>query len=146
MDEIEKLAVTQLAFPIIKDFLVPKIKSTYKKYFEKEKEEDYQDNFETYLSNRYYKFSIIDTLAFPNKQTLFETLYEPLSIRSEQREQVIEVKIDCYPKRLIEDNYRIIIADTAGMGKSTIIKKLRRNNYLVYFFMYKIFYVDNIIS
>lgn len=105
--------------------MVPKIKSAFDKYFIIGSEvEDYEPNFESYLQEKYEKFLIIDTLVFPNKQTFFKTLYEPLTLIKGFGKKNSVVKIDSYPSQLLSDHYRIIIEDTAGMGKSTIVRKI----------------------
>ena len=85
----------------------------------------FKRQFEEYLSKRYERFLVIDTLAFPNKQTLFKTIYEPLTITDgNDFEEGLEIQIDKYPDNFIPQFCRVIIEDTAGMGKSTISKKL----------------------
>ena len=87
----------------------------------------YKNNFEEYLSRRYTKFYVLDTLVFPNYQTLFDILYVPLRVTtndSSRNNKEIEIKIDCFPNDFLPKYQRVLIQDTAGMGKSTIIKKL----------------------
>ena len=144
INELEVTLAKELAVPIIKEYLIPKLKSVIKKYSLKDfNSKPIEENFETYLSKRYEKFSFIETLAFPNMQTLFVDLYEPLFItnifdteyydeeidkyiyenkRKDQNEILIE--IDKYPDNFIPEFERVIIEDTAGMGKSTISKRL----------------------
>lgn len=127
MDKQEELLVANLILPIIKDLVLPKIQSVISKYQVKTTTLDsLEGNFDQYLSQRYQKFIIIDTLVFPNKQTLLDTLYQPLTVSCQDgnRNSRVEVKIDGYPIKLIPEYCRVIIEDTAGMGKSTITKKL----------------------
>ncbi|MFB9862215.1 NACHT domain-containing protein [Rufibacter immobilis] len=87
---------------------------------------DFESRFSKYLLKRYEKFLIIDTLVFPNKQTLFKSLYEPLTLLVEPifDEDGEGILIDGYPMDLLPNYGRVIIEDTAGMGKSTIMRKL----------------------
>jgi len=127
MDETNELLLSKLILPIIKDLVVPKIQSVFQKYGSNNLNEDkIEGNFDAYLTQRYEKFLIIDTLVFPNKQTLLETLYLPLTLscREGNKKDNIEIVINDYPKELIPEYCRVIIEDTAGMGKSTITKKL----------------------
>lgn len=84
-------------------------------------------HFEEYLFRTYKKYSIINTLVFKNEQRLLKDLYIPLSIirddylRKKDKEQV---KIDKYPVELVRNYNKILITDTAGMGKSTLTKRL----------------------
>lgn len=79
-----------------------------------------------YIRKKYIQYSYIDTIAFSNMQTLFDSLYEPLTIfTSKAKEKENEsFCIDSFPEKLFEEYYRIIIEDTGGMGKSTILKKI----------------------
>jgi len=122
----EELIIVNLVLPIIKDLVLPKIKSLINSSLIKESElENIEKNIEEYLLRRYEKYLIIDTLVFPNKQTLFKSLYEPLTLISQlNNKKEIEIKITGYPENFISEYFRIIIEDTAGMGKSTVTKKL----------------------
>lgn len=85
------------------------------------------EHFEEYLFRTYKKYSIINTLVFKNEQRFLKDLYIPLTIirddhqRTKDKEQV---KIDKYPIELVRSYNKILITDTAGMGKSTLTKRL----------------------
>ena len=81
----------------------------------------YKNKFRSYLESKVSNFLVIDTLVFPNFQTLIGTLYEPLCIKTNYLE-IGEFTINGYPKELFDDLHRVLIQDTAGMGKSTISK------------------------
>jgi hypothetical protein len=124
-DKIAEVVVTEIVKSVITDFVIPKIKNVFSNTTNKKKEKNITDNFDEYLTQRYVKYSFIDTLVFPNKQTLLKTLYEPLTIRTDvPGSHPIEIVINKYPNKLLNDFCRIIIEDTAGMGKSTISKWL----------------------
>lgn len=128
LTKAQELTLSGLIIPIIKDIVAPKIAEALKKSGESLNTHNAEANFEKYLSQRYEKFSVIDTLVFPNKQTAFDTLYEPLTVTcEEQKEKRARVKIDGYPKNFLPKYFRIVLEDTAGMGKSTITKKLFRS-------------------
>ena len=126
MNSPEETLVANLILPIIKDILAPKIENIFKSNKKLAiKPENISLSFEEYLKQRYEKYIILDTLVFPNKQTLLKELYEPLTlVRRTINDKKLEIKIDRYPKKLLAEHYRIIIEDTAGMGKSTLIKKI----------------------
>lgn len=126
MNNEEELLTANLILPLIKDLVLPKIESIVKKFSIKTTITDNTElNIAAYLSRRYEKFLIIDTLVFPNKQTIFKRLYEPLTLiaKNESRKSV-EIKINDYSDKFLPKYIRAIIEDTAGMGKSTITKKL----------------------
>lgn len=126
MDNSAEILITNLVLPIIKDLVSPKIKSIIKKFSINDIDENkIESNFKECLSQRYEKYLIMDTLVFPNKQTLFNFLYEPLTIIAHTHKgKEIEIKIENYPETFLPKFIRAIIEDTAGMGKSTITKKL----------------------
>ncbi len=84
------------------------------------------EHFEEYLYRTYKKYSIINTLVFKNEQRLLKELYIPLTLIKEnhQKNKVKQIKIDQYPINLVKDYNKILITDTAGMGKSTLTKYL----------------------
>lgn len=85
------------------------------------------EHFEEYFFRTYKKYSIINTLVFKNEQRLLKDLYIPLTIIKEGhqcRKEKEQVKIDKYPVELIRNYNKILITDTAGMGKSTLTKRL----------------------
>ena len=126
MDKLVEVSLANLILPLVKDLVLPKIESTIQKYSLKNINSNKVENsFDEYLSRRYQKFLIIDTLTFPNKQTFLNDLYEPLTIKGDEgNEENLEIRIDKYPDELLPKYQKIIIEDTAGMGKSTISKKL----------------------
>lgn len=126
MDKGEEIVISGLIIPIIKDIVIPKIKSIIEKFGEIDiDEKKIGENFDEYLTQRYEKYLIIDTLVFPNAQTDFRLLYEPLTVVSKGTSRSsIEILIDSYPADFLPKFIRVIIEDTAGMGKSTITKKI----------------------
>ena len=83
------------------------------------------EHFEEYLFRTYKKYSVINTLVFKNEQRLLKDLYLPLTISKEVHSSNKEsFKIDQYPQDLIQKYNKILITDTAGMGKSTLTKRI----------------------
>ncbi|KAB8154504.1 NACHT domain-containing protein [Kordia sp. TARA_039_SRF] len=127
MNEFGESILENLILPIVKDIALPKIQSIFKKFQIKSiSQESVEIQLRDYLERRYTKFITIDTLAFPNMQTKLETLYQPLTISSwvGTIEENLKVEIDHYPEDLLPMYKKVMIEDTAGMGKSTITKKL----------------------
>lgn len=126
MTEQQELLTINLILPIIKDLVTPRIESALKKIHGSTlKKNVIESSFKKYLLERYQKFLIIDTLVFPNQQTFFKELYQPLTLVVEEgyRDKV-EIRIDGYSYNWLPHYSRVIIEDTAGMGKSTITRKL----------------------
>ncbi|MBK5247395.1 MAG: hypothetical protein JJE49_09050 [Peptostreptococcaceae bacterium] len=64
MDKSEELIAANLVIPIIKDLVLPKVQSVINKFFKKNIDaEIIEASFQKYLSQRYEKFLIIDTLG-----------------------------------------------------------------------------------
>ncbi len=82
-------------------------------------------HFEGYLSRSYEKLSILNTLVFRNQQKRLRDLYIPLSlvregVKNPTKDDVII--INNYPREFMSESRRLLITDTAGMGKSTLTK------------------------
>ena len=82
-------------------------------------------HFKEYLRRTYEKHSILNTLVFHNQQKQLRDLYIPLTLVQEgvdYKKTKDGIIIDGYPAEYIAQYRRILIADTAGMGKSTLTK------------------------
>lgn len=123
-----------LAIPLISKWILPKVNellnssATKLSIKAKEAKHDYHKNqFEDYLSNRYTKFFVLETLVFPNYPTLFDDLYYPLTVNCLDGIDglaKIQLVIDSFRDDFLPDYKRVLIQDDAGMGKSTILRKL----------------------
>ncbi len=82
-----------------------------------------EKHFEEYLTRTYVKLSVVNTLVFSNSQKLLDDIYVPLTIKSTNHQKYSH-KINGYPKAISDTFNNILITDTAGMGKSTIMKKI----------------------
>lgn len=83
------------------------------------------EHFVEYLNRSYKKHSIVNTLVLRNRQMLLKKIYQPLTLVIEKdNKKNEEYRVEGYPKTLL-DRYRcLLITDTAGMGKSTIVKRM----------------------
>lgn len=79
-----------------------------------------------YLSRTYEKYSIINTMVFHNSQRKLKDIYVTQTLVEGNRyhDDAAATIIDAYPRKLIEKYRKILITDTAGMGKSTITKRM----------------------
>ena len=84
------------------------------------------EHFEEYLHRSYKKYSVLNTLVFKNEQRFLKDLYLPLTLcRKDYFGETQErVKVDRYPVEIAQKYNKLLITDTAGMGKSTLTKRL----------------------
>lgn len=76
------------------------------------------DKFAAYLSRSYEKHSYLRTVVFQNNKRRLSDLYVPLTVR--QSNKSAGVLVDCFPQQLLPEHKKVLLVDTAGMGKSTI--------------------------
>lgn len=116
---------------LVKELVVPKMKEFAKQCKLKYNEImlPKEEHFEEYLIRTYDKYSIINTLAIPNSQFQLKDIYVTQTlkkgsqfIRTDESDSNGTTKIDQFPTELIKKYKKILIKDTAGMGKSTIMK------------------------
>jgi len=107
--------------------LIEKIEYKYliplQKFINKENKselDDFKINFKEYLGRSYRYYSSARTLVFGNQQKKLEDFYYPLELAQKNR----IVKTKKYPEELLPKFKKVIIVDSGGMGKSTIMKWL----------------------
>jgi hypothetical protein len=118
-----------LAVPLIKSTIDEWISPALKLHFKSNKDhknanpDDIAKCFEEYLLRTYAKLSFMNTIVFGNQQRRIQDLYIPLTVVSTCPNKdsflISEWKDDFIPAFK-----RVVITDTAGMGKSTILKWL----------------------
>lgn len=108
---------------ITETFLKPKLKEVSEKMqlTKNNVTHIFENKFNEYLTRSYEKYSIMNTIVFHNQQKLLKDLYVPLTVINSQKEQFT---IDKYSSKFLPVYQRILITDTAGMGKSTLMKKI----------------------
>lgn len=74
----------------------------------------------SYVKKRMKRLLVINTIVLGNRRILLDDIYIPLRICNDREEYFI----DCYPEKLFKEHSNVLITDTAGMGKSTLLKKL----------------------
>ncbi len=122
-------ALAPLAEPFIKvaveKWLSPAIDKLgrVKDAFKRARPEVITKAFEEYLIRTYGRLSFMNTIVFGNQQRRIQDLYVPLTacLRGPER---TEFKIIDWRDNFIPAFKRVIITDTAGMGKSTVLKWL----------------------
>lgn len=126
--KVQKVTDNRLLEKIIKKYLDPILISVNNNSDEKIVLEDidFKKQFKKYLEDNYEHYSYARTLVFGNQQKKLEDFYIPLTIKCTRNSQT--VKIENYPTKLINTYKKILISDTGGMGKSTIMKWLFLNS------------------
>lgn len=81
-----------------------------------------ESHFSEYFHRAYKKYCVLNTLVFNNSQRILKDIYIPLSISTNRGANGF--KINSYPKGLLNKYEKILITDTAGMGKSTMMKRI----------------------
>lgn len=108
---------------IISTWLKPKLEEyTKKRKIDKLFFEDIENLFCEYLERTYKQHSSVNILALQMQQVKLDQIYIPLKIYSEERKE--EIRIDKFDVIFLEKYRKIVVEDTAGMGKSTLLKKL----------------------
>lgn len=108
---------------IFTNFVKPRINALSKKYPNVDKiSTNVEYLFIEYYNRTYHKLLALNTLVFRNQQKILTDLYIPLHIT--QKRDNTHHKIDCFPEHLRSEYANILITDTAGMGKSTILKMM----------------------
>lgn len=107
---------------IVEVFVKPKLQKIARAFKTEEDKEAIEKTFAEYLARAYQKHSYIPILIFQNKQRRLKDIYVPLTVRREREKETF--KIAHYPKGFLPAYKKVLIRDTAGMGKSTLMKRL----------------------
>lgn len=78
---------------------------------------------ESLVQTSYERHTYFSTLVFPNQQKRLKDFYLPLTlvVGTVPNKQELLV-IDTYPATLLDQKKAVLVVDTAGMGKSTVLK------------------------
>ena len=87
------------------------------------------DMFETYLSVKYESYRKINTMATRDNERELSEIFITLVIKEQKKDggnndTVEPITVDGFPDRFSQGNRKNLIVDTAGMGKSTLVKKI----------------------
>ncbi len=125
-------AIVSAAKPLVKPFVEKYVTSKLQSFAEwcKKKHKEVMiptaEHFQEYLERSYDKYSIVNTLVFHNSQRQLKDIYVAQTLIKENRfdDKKETITIDKLPIALIKKYRKILITDTAGMGKSTIMKRM----------------------
>lgn len=129
------IAEVSQIYTFAKPFIDPIIKKIYtdkiEKYFDKKEKSKniakYKDRLENYLVTTYEKYITINTLVFPNRQVSIEDIFFPVNISEISSFNNQEVILWDNIENIFSINNKALIADNAGMGKSTLVKMFAIN-------------------
>ena len=83
-----------------------------------------EEHFSEYFYRTYKRVSIINTLVFNNSQRFIKDIYLPLTLLRKTNNKEQKYKIQSFPQELLTKYEKLLITDNAGMGKSTLVKKI----------------------
>ncbi|MED3909068.1 NACHT domain-containing protein [Peribacillus simplex] len=115
--------VTPLISSIVEVWIKPKLQELYKsKSISKQLFESHFDNkFEEYLIRAFERNSKMNTVVFQNQPKNIWELYIPLTLQTLEGDRN-KILIDEFREELFLNHKKIVITDSAGMGKSTVLK------------------------
>ena len=127
-ESVDMKEILAIASPLIKGMIdkliIPKIEKLKTRYdMNVIRKIPTPEHFQEYFYRTYKKLSVINTLVFNNSQKYIKDIYIPLTLRlSNERE--VTFKIESYPHEIAAKYQKILITDSAGMGKSTLMKRI----------------------
>lgn len=125
-DSLALRDLLSLTSPLIKSmvdtFVTPKLQAFRKKNIIQDNSViPTESDFQEYYHRTFKRLIVISTLVFNNSQRFLTDIYIPLTLVSKNNEKIKE-KIVGFPSRLSNEFGNLLITDTAGMGKSTLMK------------------------
>lgn len=123
--EIANSCTKSVGEPIARDIYMSYIKPKVDKMVNRPKNtEIIYDIIEKYLNCSYEKNKYINTIVFNKETKTIDELYIPLSLLKNGAKGKEKIIINDKVENIFKTMHRIMIVDTAGMGKSTLIKFL----------------------
>lgn len=114
-------------------YLFEILKSKINNVFERKKinfehYDELAEKFNRYLESSVNEYSTIPTIALKHRKVYLEQVYQPLKILSLEFDSYTQskdaVSLDKYNEEFFEIYPKLLITDSAGMGKSTFLKFL----------------------
>jgi len=117
-------SATPLIKALVDTFVTPKLVAFRDRHnLEKSKQAITEDNFTEYYHRMFKKLVVVNTLVFNNSQRLLLDIFIPLTLTL-KNDDTSTFKINEFPVELSDEYGNILITDTAGMGKSTLMKRI----------------------
>lgn len=109
---------------VVKNLLLPALESQPNAVFASTSEKNkFVQKSSVFIAKSIARSSVLSTIVFPNQPKLLEDLYIPLTIES-QDDSKNKIKVVIDDKNVFDKAQRIFVSDNAGMGKSTLSKKV----------------------
>jgi len=128
-DSVALKDVISIASPFIKTlvetFVAPKLRD-FRDRNKDNNDIEYlptDEHFKEYYHRTFKKLIVVNTLVFNNSQKFLPDIFLPLTISSKDS-KIPKVKVSGFPEKLSDKFGNILITDTAGMGKSTLMKTI----------------------
>lgn len=116
--------VTSVAPALFEKKILPMFdKMKNKKLVDKISIDSTRKEFIKYIKGTYENLSIMNTIVFKNRVININDVYIPLTV-VKHMDKDFSYKLDNYNCGLFHSQCKILIVDTAGMGKSTLLKKM----------------------
>lgn len=112
--------VEKVIAPKINEFAEKSIRCVKKNFFAQ------REHFSEYLFRTYKKYSTASSLALKNAPRKLVDIYQPISLRlkGNTNEEISLLKrIEKFPEEFFRIR-KVLVTDTAGMGKSTFLKRI----------------------
>lgn len=119
-----KAVTAEIVKGLFNKIINPLLNKTLKDYFDKTELRIFSDSLESYLKKLEDKCSNVNTIAFGNSIKKLEDIYEPLTLSGEIGTR--EIKVD-FKANIFTKNKKILLIDRAGMGKTTLSKRVVLN-------------------
>lgn len=126
MDPIISTAIAKPALKLVTHLLQPVI-DKLKIEASKQAQVAYHRIFNLYteyLDQSFERHSYFNSIVFKNEQKKLVDYYLPLTLIKQSSKEEKEIVMCLYPKELIEETKKVLVVDTAGMGKTTLLKYL----------------------
>lgn len=123
--------VQTLIKPLVDQFYTPKITELAKKFEEKKilNIEKFRKVIDDYVYSVYKNNEMINTLIFSNEQVKTKDIFFPINLqyRAPETKDTCQANVHDFMNTLLPQFTNVLISDTAGMGKSTLVKWLSLN-------------------
>ncbi|CAH0309035.1 hypothetical protein SRABI96_04907 [Peribacillus sp. Bi96] len=86
--------------------------------------EELARKFKVYLEKSFEQYSTIPTIALKDRRVFLNDIYQPISIQQKDMKDSEKVLLFEYNNDFFSDHPKLLIIDSAGMGKSTFSKFL----------------------
>lgn len=127
MQLIGSVALTEIVKGAVNSLIKPKLERMYSNTEMENRILDINEQIIKYIDKSCNNCLYMNTIVFKNEQKKIDDLYIPLTVRksnTSQKDDDIEIIVNKYTDDFIPLYKKVLLVDTAGMGKSTLMKYL----------------------